>query len=357
MTLNYLPKDYDIFIGLDVDKKSFSFTVKDHNTMQRSKKMPSNPEHFYNYLQNNYKDRKVICAYEAGPTGFYLYDYLNTKNIPCLVVPPLSIPKAPNERVKTNRLDSDKLTQQLKSGNLKPIRVPEGEYRQLRYLVKIRENYSQLRKAAQQRIKALLLSAHLDSHIKDDARWSRNYIKKLKEIPCTGAVRQSLDMLLEDLMYARERTLTVYQALKEFCKNNETIDQYRRYLQSIPGIGFIVATTILGKVGDPKNLRNPRELGAFTGLVPTEKSTGDDINRGSITHLGSETLRFLLIEAAWIAIRKDKLLQQFYYRIKKRHHPKIAAKKAITAVARKLTMIIYRVLKDQRMYVSYNNYF
>ncbi len=117
-----------------------------------------------------------------------------------------------------------------------------------------------------------------------------------------------------------------------------------------------MATTILGKVGDPGDLRNPRELGAFTGLVLAEKSTGDDVNRESITHLGSESLRFLLIEAAWVAIREDKLLEKFYYRIKSRHHPKVAAKKAITAVARKLTAIIYRVLKDQRMYVSYNKY-
>jgi transposase len=352
MTLAYLPQEYDIFVGLDVDKKSFAFTVKDRNDMKRSKKIPSDPEKFYNYLHNNHADKKVICAYEAGPTGFHLYDYLTIKDIPCLVVPPLSIPKAPNEKVKTNRIDSEKLTQHLKSGNLKSIRVPQGEYRQLRYLVKTRENYSKLYKATKQRIKALLLSAHLDSHIKDDCeQWSRNYINELTQLSCDDAVRRSLDMLLNDLQYAREQTLAIHRTLKAFCKKNETIDNYRRYLQSIPGIGFIVATTILGKIGDPRNLRNPREIGAFTGLVPTEKSTGDAIKRGSITHLGNTTLRFLLIEAAWVAIRKDIKLQQFYHRIKRRHHPKIAAKKAITAVARKLTLIVYRILKEQRMYI------
>ncbi len=352
MTINYSPKEYDIYIGLDVDKKSFSFTVTDNNNMKRSKKIPSNPEKFYNYLQNNHADKKVVCAYEAGPTGFHLYDYLNMKDIPCLVVSPLSIPKAPNERVKNNRIDSEKLTQHLKSGSVKSIRVPQDEYRQLRYLVKTRENYSKLCKATKQRIKALLLSAHLDPSIKDDCeQWSRNYINELTHLSCDNAVRQSLDMLLNDLKYAREQTLAIHRALKAFCKKHETIDNYRRYLQSIPGIGFIVATTILGKIGDPMELRNPREIGAFTGLVPTEKSTGDTIKRGSITHLGNTTLRTLLIEAAWVAIRKDVTLQQFYHRIKGRHHPKMAAKKAITAVARKLTLIIHRILKEQRMYI------
>ncbi len=52
MTHKYFkPKDYDIFIGIDVDKNSFSFTVKDHSTMKKSKKVPANTESFYNYIQ------------------------------------------------------------------------------------------------------------------------------------------------------------------------------------------------------------------------------------------------------------------------------------------------------------------
>jgi len=352
MTTTYLPREYDIFIGLDVDKKSFSYTVKDHHTMQRSKKIPSNAEHFYNYLHNHYSDKKILCAYEAGPTGFHLHDYLKAKEIPCLVVSPLSIPKAPNERVKNNRIDSKKLAQQLQSGRLKSIRVPQGDYRQLRHLVKTRENYARLLKASKQRIKALLLVAHIDSHIKEnDQNWSQNYIHQLTTISCDSGVRQSLDMLLSDLQYARKQTLMIHRALKTFFKSNNVIDGHRRYLQSIPGIGFIVASTLLARLGDPADLRNAREIGGFIGLVPSEKSTGDEIHKGPITHLGNSTLRFLLIEAAWVAIRKDTQLKQFYYRIKSRHHPKIAAKKAITAVARKMTLIIYRVLKDQRMYI------
>ena len=352
MTTTYVPREYDIFIGLDVDKKSFSYTVKDHHTMQRSKKIPSNAEHFYNYLHNNYSDKKILCAYEAGPTGFHLHDYLKAKEIPCLVVSPLSIPKAPNERVKNNRIDSKKLAQQLQSGRLKSIRVPQGEYRQLRHLVKTRENYARLLKASKQRIKALLLVAHIDSHIKEnDQNWSQNYINQLITISCDPGVRQSLDMLLSDLQYARNQTLMIHRALKTFFKNNKSIDGHKRYLQSIPGIGFIVASTLLARIGDPADLENAREIGGFVGLVPSEKSTGDEIHKGPITHLGNSTLRFLLIEAAWVAIRKDTQLKQFYYRIKSRHHPKIAAKKAITAVARKMTLIIYRVLKDQRMYI------
>lgn len=350
----YSPRDYDIFIGIDVDKKSFSFTVRDHYEMKRSKKIPADPEQFYKYIQNSFKDKRVICAYEAGPTGFHLHDHLKEKEVPCLVTPPTSIPKAPNERVKTNRIDSNKIVEELLAGKLKFIRVPEESYRELRHLVKIRENYASNRKAARQRIKALLLSANLYSLLKDpEIKWSSKYIKELKQIECSPAVRSRLDMLLMDLEYARQQTLSTHRTLKTFCKNNPEVKKYVDYLESIVGVGFITAVSILGSIGNPQNLKNPREIGAFLGLVPRENSTGDRINKGSITHLGNQTLRSLLIEVSWVAIRKDNELQQFYYRIKKRHHPKIAARVAIVAVARKLTQRIYKVLKEERKYIKH----
>lgn len=350
----YSIKDYDIFIGIDVDKSKFSFTVSDNGIMKKTKTIPSNPQYLYNYIQNNYSGKRVICAYEAGPTGFHLYDYLKEREINCLVISPLSIPKAPNERVKNNHIDSRGITKYLESEQLRSIRIPEGIYRELRHLVKIREIYTKNRKTEKQRIKALLLSQYLYPSLKDpESKWSGNYIKDLKQISISPALRSRLDMLLMDLEYAQIQILTIHKILKAFCKSQKDIKKYLSYLQSIPGIGFIAATSILGKVGNHGHLKNQRELAAFIGLVPCEYSTGDDINKGPITHLGDRTLRSILIEAAWVSIQKSTRLNQFYNRIKKRHHPKIASKKAIVAVARKLTAIIYRVLKDQREYMEY----
>jgi transposase len=67
--------------------------------------------------------------------------------------------------------------------------------------------------------------------------------------------------------------------------------------------------------------------------------------------MGDSTLRSLLVEAAWIAIRKDKELGEFYYRIRAKGKGDGAARVAIVAVARKLTHRIYRVLKEQRPYL------
>jgi transposase len=253
--------------------------------------------------------------------------------------------------VKTNRIDSEKLAMELRGGKLSSIRVPEGPYRELRHLITARAGYARSRMIARQRIKGLLLFAHLSTGLPEDAEnWSRRHIEELKRLLCTPAVRLRLDMLLDDMEHAREQTLSVIKQLKIFCADHQEIDRYRSYLQSIPGIGFITALTMLGRIGDPRHLKNVREVGAFLGLVPSEHSTGDTVSRGSITHLGNRIARSLLVEAAWVAIRQDAELDQFYHRIKQRHHPKVAARKAIVAVARKLTARIYCVLKEQRNY-------
>ncbi len=343
-------KNFDVHVGIDVDKKSYAFTIY-HNEMKKSKKIPSNADQLYSYFQKTYPNKNILYAYEAGPTGYDLFDYLKSKDCECMVVSPNSIPKPSNESVKNNRLDSKKIAIHLKAGSLTSIRVPEGPWRELRHLVRIREKYASQRKVARQRIKGLLLFAHLYPHIREeDTKWSNRYIKLLEKIPCSEAVRIRLDSHLSDLTYARKKLLEIHQQIKKFIEAHQDIQKNMEYLQSIPGIGIITATTILGKTGDPVHLKKVNELASFIGLTPRERSTGDVVRRGQITHFGNKDLRRLLIEAAWVSIRYDNELKQFFYRIMKRNHPKGAALKAIVAVARKLTTRIYSVLKNQRKY-------
>ncbi|MFH1995950.1 MAG: IS110 family transposase [Candidatus Omnitrophota bacterium] len=342
---------HDVYIGVDVSKNSYSFTAMEADIMYKARTIPASPEHLYTYATKRFPDKNIIFAYEAGPTGYRLYDYLTVKNYGCLVVPPNSIPKASNERVKNNNIDARKITQNLQAGQLTSIRVPQGAYRELRHLIKARENYAQSRRVAKQRIKALLLFESLNDYLKDaDRSWSHRYLESLKTIPCSPAVRSRLDMLLDDLEYARHHILASHSTLQAFIKEQPSVQENIGYLRSIPGIGFVTAVSLLGKIGDPAGLTNVRELGSFIGLTSRENSTGDTVHRGGISHFGNAYLRFLMVEASWVAIRKDAELHQFYYRIKRRHHPRYASQKAIVAVARKLTHRIYRVLKDKRMY-------
>jgi transposase len=113
----------------------------------------------------------------------------------------------------------------------------------------------------------------------------------------------------------------------------------------------VISTSLLARIGDWRGLRDVDELAAFCGLVPTEHSTGERVQRGPISGCGDQALRAMLIEGAWSAIRKDPELAAFFQRIKSRHPRDRGARIAIVAVARKLTTRIYAVLTERREYV------
>lgn len=312
--------------------------------------MPSHPENLHGYFQKRFPGKRLAYVYEAGPTGYHLHDYLVNQGQSCMMVHPASVPTAPNNRVKNNRLDSQKLAEQLKSGKLKGIRVPSEAYRELRHLVTLRQQYAQDQRSAKQRIRALLLFENIQLP-GDPKPWTTRYRCALHQISLKETLRFKLDLLLNDLDHARDRLLLMHRQIRKFSAQHETIQKNLAYMRSLPGIGIVVSTYLLARIADPAYLQNVRELGAFCGLVPSENSTGDKIQKGAITHMGDSTLRSLLVEAAWIAIRKDKELGEFYYRLRAKNKGDAGSRIAIIAVARKLTHRIYRVLKEQRPYL------
>ena len=122
----FIPRDYDIFAGLDVDKRSISVTFANHQGLLKSLRMPYSVEHLVNYVGKHFPEQKVAFAYEAGPTGYGLHDGLEAQAYRCLIASPSMISKAPGQRVKTNRLDSRMLAQNLGGGNSKAFMFPPG---------------------------------------------------------------------------------------------------------------------------------------------------------------------------------------------------------------------------------------
>jgi transposase len=154
---SFIPRDYDIFGGLDVDKKGMAVTFTDHGTMRKSFKLPNSGSALLNYTRKQFPGQRVAFVYEAGPTGFGLYDELTAANHPCLVVSPSMVPTVQRKRVKTNRLDSHKLADGLRGGQLRGIHVPPPGYRELRHLVQLRDTQVAQLRASKLRIKSLLL--------------------------------------------------------------------------------------------------------------------------------------------------------------------------------------------------------
>lgn len=170
-------------------------------------------------------------------------------------------------------------------------------------------------------------------------------------LPCSGTVRFKLDQLLDSMEFCEKQVLKSTKEIRRFCQNDPELSQCMKYLMTISGIGWIVASQLLARIGDWREIKNVRQLAAFLGLVPTERSTGDKTDRGSITHTGDSRLRSKLIQAAWSAIRQDGELREFYRSVCRTHPRDRGPRVAIVAVARKLSTRISVVLMQQRPYV------
>ena len=91
---------------------------------------------------------------------------------------------------------------------------------------------------------------------------------------------------------------------------------------------------------------NERQLFSYTGLTPSEFSSGDTVRKGSITRQGNKRVRYILNQAAWRVIRKDRDLNEFFEQL----HPRTGKKRAIVAVARKLIGRIRAAFKTGKPY-------
>jgi transposase len=348
----FVPGDYQIFAGLDVDKSSIAMTFSDHKTLLKSLRLPYSSEQLLNYVRKHFPQQRVAFVYEAGPTGFGLYDDLTAEGHPCLVVAPSMVPTAPGQRVKTNRLDSKKLSLGLRGGELRSIHVPSPSYRELRHLVQLRDVHVGQLTATKLRIKALLLYERIPfPEAPPTSQWSARVVHELEALPCGETVRFKLDQLIGTLYFHFNMAATTQKQIRRFCQKDPELRQAINLLKSLPGIGWIVAAHTVARLGDWREIENVRSIAGFLGLVSSEHSTGNKVNRGSITRAGDSRLRNKLIQSAWVAIRKDPELRAFYRRIFARHPKKVAARKAIVAVARKLTTRMYAVLKQQRPFV------
>lgn len=349
---NFVAREFDIFSGLDVDKKSIAVTFMSHQGILQSFSIPHRAEHLLNYVSKHFGGKKIAFAYEAGPTGWGLYDKLTSEGHLCVVAAPSMIPKVPGQRVKTNRLDSQMLSEHLRGGQLKSVHVPSEPYRQLRHLIQLRDTFVKDAVAMKLRIKAMLTLEGLEFPLAPPgSQWSFIVRAKLKKLSCSGPLRFKLDRLLESLESSEKQALQTIREIRRFYQQDPELCQAIEHLKSISGIGEIVASHLLARIGDPQQIAHVRQLGGFLGLAPTERSTGERVARGSITRSGDGRLRSKLIQAAWSAIRQDPELREFYRSVYQRHPRDRAARKAIVAVARKLTTRIYAVLKQRRPYV------
>jgi len=337
--------NYDLVFPMDVDKKRIHLAVMNKERLIRKVTLPYDLLNLFNYVRKSFAGQKGVFVYEAGPTGYGLYDFLKQKGEECVLAVPSMIPQAPGKRVKTNRLDAYNLGVQLRTNDLRLVHVPEEKYRDLRHLTRLRLQYGKRIVGTKNGLKSLYLFEGIEF---PNGKWSRRVISELRQIRYRPAVEFKVQQLLTNLEFFRTQELQTKAEIRRFCREDEEINRCIVYLMSLPGVGWIVSSYVLGTLGGFKHLISVKKTSGFLGLGPRENSTGDKVRRGEITAVGDPEARKMIVQASWVGIKKDLELRSAYERVYSRNPERIRKQKAIIAVGRKMVCRIHAVLRDQR---------
>jgi len=151
-----------------------------------------------------------------------------------------------------------------------------------------------------------------------------------------------IKLLLEQIKLIEDHLKTIEQTMIEI-SNRQT-----HFLTTITGISDVTACVILGEIGSISRFERPEQLVAFAGLDASVHQSGDfNSNRSRLSKRGSPYLRRALWQAAFVASNHDPALSLHYQKLRKRGK---AHGTAVGAVARKLTHIIFAILRDNKPY-------
>jgi transposase len=256
---------------------------------------PARVERLTRKLAERY-DKLHFC-YEAGPTGYGLYRQIRELGHECTVVAPSLIPKKPGERIKTNRRDAVTLARLLRAGELTAVWVPDAIHEAVRDLVRAREAAAQdLRRKRQQLLSFLLRHGRI---FDGRQHWTLAHRRWLAGQSFAHPAQQ---IVFQDAIEAIEEALArlrrLEQQLVAIVPSWSMAPVVAAY-QAMRGASFLVAVTVAAEIGDLRRFDHPRQLMAFLGLVPRERSTGDTVRRAGLTLAGNRRARRVLVEAAW----------------------------------------------------------
>lgn len=323
-------QDKIIYLGIDVHKRTYSVTVICDGVIVKRDTIAANPAGLVAYVRRCFPGARIRSAYEAGFSGYVLHRILVQNGVENIVVNPASIEVAANDKVKTDRRDSKKLVEQLCAGRLKAIFVPEPEQELRRQLTRTREQIVRQRARLAHQIKSKLHYFGLLGDVLPDQVLTERSLGQLEGLKLSEELAFALRLLIAQWRFLTQQLAELRQKFRAQARVDAALEPTYR---SGPGIGPVGARILANEIGNPaQRFHNERELFKFTGLTPTEHSSGESVRRGHISRQGAARIRHVLVEAAWRALVVDPALRIAFERLAAR----CGKKRAIVAIARKL---------------------
>lgn len=331
------------YLGIDLSKRDFHAVVMDQaGVILHSHKYQNTKEDILALLARCPEKPSVVI--EATQNWMWPVNVLRQLGVPVTLAHPLKTKAIASARIKNDVLDATTLAHLLRSNLVPPSYIATIEEQENRELSRARCQLVKQQTWCKNQVHSLLTKENLIPSVSDlFGAKGRIWLESIAgQLP--PAKQLVLNQWLTLLTDTKARVKDLEAAIHQQCVNDSRV----KLLQTIPGFGEITSFVIVSEVGDIRRFPTGKQFASYLGLVPSLYQSGKTKRLGSITKLGNPYARWVLVQTAHRLVRGDVTYKLAYAAIAARR----GKKKAIVAIARKLAVLSWRILVDQRPFES-----
>lgn len=330
------------FIGVDLHKSyAYVFELGQDGGKKHYRVSIGNDE-LPAFLNSLDQDAQVVV--EASTNSFRFSEMLAPFAGRVVVSDPAQTRGALSQAAITDHKAAEALARLLQSNFIREVWVPTPRTRALRSQVALYRDLSRMRTQFINRLKSLLQQEFVPLKIGRIGPKSHALLdSQFKDQP---ELRFYLCSLARSINHLNSELAKLEYALGAWTK----ISDDAQLLLTIPGMGVILAVTLLAQIGDIKRFPTAAKLCSYAGLVPQIYESGKTRRCGAISRAGRGSMRWALTLAVWGCSGRSQAIDDFKKRLGERR-PKIVAS---TAAARKLLTVIWSMLTYRRTFRDEN---
>jgi transposase len=330
------------YAGIDVSLECSAVCVVDSaGKILREAKIASEPEALINWFQLLGLTVERI-GLEAGPLSQWLYAALREASLAVELLETRHVRDAFKAMpVKSDRNDARGIAQLMRLGWFRPVHCKSIEAQETRAILTARKLLQSKLLDIENSLRGMLRGFGL----KVGKTTERTFAGRIKELV---AGHPGFELVAQALLEAHAVLLREFNGLDKQVQKLARSHPPARLLMTMPAVGPIVALTYASAIDDPKRFQSSKATGAHFGLTPKKYQSGQTDYTGRITKIGDASVREALYQAAHVMLTKPvrncSALKSWAMRIARR----AGMRKAKVALARKLAVILHRMLADAK---------
>jgi transposase len=327
------------YAGIDVSLEQSSVCVVDGTgRIVREAKVISEPEALVRWFEG-LGIKLTRIGLEAGPLSQWLHAGLRAAGLPAELLETRHVRQAfKTMPVKTDKKDARGIAQLIRLGWFRAVHCKSLPAQEVRALLTARKLVQAKRNDIEMSVRGILRGFGL----KVGATTGRTFEARILELV---AGHTTLGEIADALLAARRVLAGELERFERRLRRLARDDDRTRLLMTTPGVGALVALTYVAAIDDPGRFTSSRQVGAHFGLTPKRYQSGETDVSGRISKIGDAGVRTMLYEAANVILTrpvKGSTLKSWALRLAAR----AGMRKAKVALARKLAVILHRMLRD-----------